>query len=438
MEENTGLGKYRNPMDYIKVLFRRKWFIIIPTFLGLVIGIIACLLVPPTFESSTIILVEEEKVINPIIQNLAISTTAAQRMQNIREIILSWTSLVELTKKLNLAKDIRSQFQFESLVSNLRNNILVSMRPPNIIRISYQSKNPEETQRIAQSLTDILIEKNMQSQTKETDVAINFIQEQLEIYKRKIKQSEISKIQDQLKNLLVDSTEQHPLVRELRERLNNANKEIESGEYEVKGDEKQISSATKEALKEELDKLIDNEKAASAMNNMPNIPGNIKHDANNSVYKLLLMDKVDSARAQDIDVNINIYNMLLQRLETAKITQRLETSREGTRYTILDPARLPLRPTKPNKPLIILMGLFMGIASGVALVFGREFMDQSFVDIDDAKRQLTEPILAGISRIVTVEEVEKEKIKQKTLVIFSTISAIVLIAIAMIVAFLQK
>jgi len=101
--ESKEFTKYQNPMEYLKIFFRRKWFFITPVFMGLVLSIVACFLLPPAYESNTLILVEEEKIINPLIQGLAVSTTAVQRMQNIREQILGWNSLVELTKKLNLA-----------------------------------------------------------------------------------------------------------------------------------------------------------------------------------------------------------------------------------------------------------------------------------------------------------------------------------------------
>ena len=107
--ETEAMGRYHNPIDYLKIAFRRKWLIIVPSFLGLVLGITACFLIPPKWTSSTTILVEEEKIINPLIQNLAVSTTAWQRMQGIKEILLGWNSLVELTRKLGLDKNIRSQ-----------------------------------------------------------------------------------------------------------------------------------------------------------------------------------------------------------------------------------------------------------------------------------------------------------------------------------------
>lgn len=434
--EEIEFSKYRNPTEYLKIFFRRKWFFIVPGFLGIVLGIVFSFLLPPVWESSTIILVEEEKIINPLIQNLAVSTTAAQRMQSIREIILGWNSLVELTKKLNLAKNIQNQAEFENLIMRLRRNIGVHMRQQNIIKIAYQGKNPQETQLVAKTLTDILVEKNMQSQTKETDVAINFIKEQLAIYKRKIKESEIAKLHDQLKSLLADSTEQHPLVKDLRQKIATAEKELESGDYQVTGMEQAVSGPAREALKQELDKIVDRETTGAFA------PGTLTAEAasadpNTAIYKLILMDKIDSSLARDINVNENIYNMLLQKLETAKITKRLETSREGTRYTVLDPPRLPLKPVKPNKILVIFIGFFLGSACGVGIVFAGEFMDQSFLDVEDVKHSLKLPVLGAISRIVTQEQIDKERQRKRTFIVLGLIVSAVVIVAAMLYSFLK-
>jgi len=434
--ENQEFLRYRNPIDYLKIFFRKKWLFLTPVFLGFVLSIIACLLLPPTYESSTLILVEEEKIINPLIQGLAVSTSVSQRMRTLREQILSWKSLVELTKKLNLAKDIETQWQFEILIAGLRRNIFVQMQGPNLIRLSYHGENPEKTQLITKTLTDIFIKENMHSQTKETDVAIDFIKDQLQVYKRKIKESEIANMEDQLKNLLIDSTEQHPLVKELREKIFTAKKELGSGEYQISGSEKPIASPIYESLKQELDKIINKEiispESQLAYANNENV------DSNTAIYKILLMDKLDSVLARDIRVNENIYNMLLQKLETAKITQRLEASKEGTRYTILDPPRLPLKPIKPNKILVIFLGIFLGGFSGAGLVLGTEFMDNSFMDIEDAKQNLELPVLGAISRLTTQEEIEKEKYKKRRLIFIGLLSSTLLILTSILISFLKR
>ena len=433
---NEEILKYRNPVEYLKIFFHRKWLLIAPIFAGLVLGIIACFLLPPRYESSTMILVEEEKIINPLIQNLAVSSTAAQRMENIKEILLGWNSLVELTQKLNLAKDLQNQARLEALIKGLRESITVRMRQTNIIQISYFDREAQQAQRVTQALSDILIRRNTESQTKETDVAINFITEQLAIYKRKIKESEISQLQDQLKALLIDSTEQHPLVKELRQKIAAAQKELESGEYEVAGTEQPLNDATRQVLKKELDKIIDKE--TQAISGSTAYASETERNPATSIYKLLLMDKVGTSLAQDIDVNKNIYQMLLQRLETAKITQRLEVSKEGTRYNIIEPARLPLKPVKPNKIKVIFLGMFLGTFAGTGLVFGKEFMDHSFLDIEDAKQNLELQVLGAISRITTQEVIDAEKNKKKKLIIDALIASVALIIMAMIYSFLRR
>ncbi|MFH1413468.1 MAG: GNVR domain-containing protein [Candidatus Omnitrophota bacterium] len=434
--ENQEVSKFRNPLEYLRVFFRRKWLFASPIFVCLVISIMACFLLPPLYESSTTIMVEEEKIINPLIQNLAISTAASQRMDSIREVLLGWNSLVELTSRLDLAKNIKTQVDFEGFIEDLRDNISVRMKQWNVIVISYVGGDPQQTQLVAETLTDILVSRNMESQTRETDVAIDFIQEQLVIYKRKIKESEISDLEDQLKNLLIDSTEQHPVVIELRQRLDSAKADLKSGEFDIAVSGEPVSESARKALKTQLDRIIETETRALT------IPSNITRqppqDSSDAIYKLLLMDKVGTSNARDIDVNERIYQMLLERLETAKITQRLEVSKEGTRYTIIDPARLPLKPTQPNRIKVIFLGLMLGGFAGTSLVFSREFLDRSFLDIEDAKQELNAPVLGAISRVTTQREIDKEKNRRITLVTVSLVVSFLLIILSMLISMIRK
>ena len=433
--ENIENTQTRSPADYLKIFFRNKWLLISAAWVGLVIGIVFSFILPPKYESSAVILVQEEKAMNPLMQGLAISSSVEDRMKTIKEQLLGWNSLVSLTKKLNLDREISSQKDFEKLILGLRNDIQVQVRGQNIIRISYTGKNPQETQLIAKTMTDILLEENMRAQTKETDVAINFITEQLALYKRKIKESEVADFEDQLKKLLVDSTEEHPLVKELRQKIATAKKELASGEYEVSVAGKPVNSAAAEALRKELDKMT---KEASDDLTTSQQNSNIPTDPNTAIYKLMLMDKVDSALARDTKVNENIYNLLLQKLETAKITQRLEASKEGTRYTIIDPPRLPLSPSRPNKPKVILLGIFAGTCLGVGLIFSREFLDNSILDLEEAKAILSIPILGAISRLTTQDEINKEKAQQKRLITIGAIASASLLIISLLYYLLRQ
>ncbi len=423
-------------MAYLKLFFRRKWLFIGPLFAGVVLGISAALIVPPTYESKAVILVEEQRTINPLIQDLAVSTSFAQRLQSIREQILSWNNLSDLIKKLNLDKQVNNALEYEELVAELRKKIVVQMSQQNLIQISYRNEDPQQAYQCVKILSDSFIEENLRTVTRETDVAIDFLKEQLQVYKRKIKESEVSELQDQLSRLSVDSTEEHPMVKELRAKLDAASKELESGEYEVAATEKPMTEQVKQALKQELARITGQEAGVSAGIAGTAMP-ETESDPNTTLFKMFLMDKLDSSMARDIEVNEEIYNMLLQRLETAKITQRLEASKQGTKYNIVDPPRVPLKPTKPRM-LIAIIGIFLGGAAGVGLIFMREFMDQSYLDIEDAKVGLDLPILGAISRITTHDEIAKERNKQTFWIFTSATVGMFIVVLAMLYYYLQK
>ncbi len=106
---DSSTTKIFNPLDYVKIVFRRKWLIIIPAIIGIAGGVIAGNTLPKMYESSTLILVEEGRVINPLIQGLAVSTSVAQRLSMLREQILGWDRILQLIKSLDLDRDVKSQ-----------------------------------------------------------------------------------------------------------------------------------------------------------------------------------------------------------------------------------------------------------------------------------------------------------------------------------------
>ncbi len=434
--ENT-ITKQLKPIDYVKTMFRRKWFIIIPTVIGLVGGLIAGNVLPKIYESSTLILIEEGRIINPLIRGIAVSTSIAQRTAVLREQIVGWDRLLQLIKTLNLAKDVRTQLQFEELIKKLRKNIRVELRGANIVRISYQGGDPVEDQNIVKTITEIFISENLRQQNRETDDAVAFINDQLALYQKKLKESEIAAMNDQLNKLMVDSTPKHPLVIELRKKMESAKAEIAQGNYNLDASEVAGSDAELKQLKEELKQMKEeittktvgaDETGANRMK--------IATTTNEKLYKLLLLDKLSQVEARDADVTKKLYNTLLERLETAKITQRLEASKEGTRYTMLDPARLPLKAVKPDKFLVLVTGIFMGACAGIGLVFLMELFDHSFLGVDEARAFLELPVLGAISKIITEDDLKIQKLRNMRITSVSIATSVLLLIVIIFNVFL--
>ena len=185
--ENAESNKFTLPLDYLKIIFRRKWILIVGIYAGLLGGIILAQSLPKSYESSTAILVEEGKIINPLISTLAVSTAMVERMQTIQEQMLSWNSLTKLIRKLGLDKNLRSQYEYEQLVLRLRKDIRVRLGGKNVIRIAFTDKNPGKAQAVVKNITEIFINENIKTQSKETDDAVSFINDQLTLYRKKIK-----------------------------------------------------------------------------------------------------------------------------------------------------------------------------------------------------------------------------------------------------------
>ncbi len=429
----------KQPADYLKIIFRRKWFLIIPIVVGVVGGIIAGNIMPKVYDASTLILVEDGKANNPLMQDLTISTSMVQRLGVLREQILGWDRIQQLIQTLNLAKDVKNQWQFETLVKNLRHNIKVDIRRPhtNIISISYGSEDPAEAKNIVKTITDIFIAENLRQQTKETEVAVTFINDQVELFQKKLKESDVADMQDQLNKLLVDSTEKHPLVIELKKKIASAKAELKEGNFNVQASSIAGSDGELKNMREELKQM--KEELSSPKTGASDMGANrtaMSSTTNEKLYKLLLLEKVDQATAKDQTVNQKLYNTLLERLETAKITQRLAASKEGTRYTILDPVRLPLKPSWPNRPLVLLMGIIFGACAGIGLICLMEMFDHSFLGVDEARAFLDLPIFGAISKIVTENDIKAAELKRMRLTGVSIATGVVLLIVIIFNVFL--
>jgi len=410
-------------MSYLKIFFRRKETIIIATVLGLVLGVCVSLLLPKVYESSSVILVEEGKSDNPLFEKLAVSTTVRERLDTIRESMLGYPSLVKLVKRLKMDKDVKTMKEFEQLIIGIRQNINIGMRASNILDITYEGPDPVQTKAVVENITDIFIERNQEIQDQQTEDAIAFIEEQLKVYKGKIKSAEIAKMQDQLDELLIDSTEQHPLVVQLTEKITKAKQELAKENLPFTKSEV-IKTESSKPLIETIKSALDNIDVKGAVAPEPN-----RNDPESNYYKFMLLEKLDNVMARDAAVNENLYNLLLQRLETAKITRRLQASSEGTKYTIIEPPRIPLEPTKPNRVLITLTGLILGAMVGFGLVFANEFLDKSFLDVEDAKEFLGAPLLGAISKINTEESIREERDRKRWLYSLTVVVSIMLVVV---------
>lgn len=93
------------------------------------------------------------------------------------------------------------------------------------------------------------------------------------------------------------------------------------------------------------------------------------------------------------------YNSLLQKTQEAGRAENLERRQKGEQFRIVDPARVPEKPFKPDLLKVILVGLFLSIAAGLGTGIFREQMDRSFHDASDLETVMSFRVLANIPRV---------------------------------------
>ncbi len=101
-----------------------------------------------------------------------------------------------------------------------------------------------------------------------------------------------------------------------------------------------------------------------------------------------LMADVDLARKAWAEMNV--------KYSSSQIATNLENRRQGETLELLDPASLPQTPAKPQRLIIVCVGLGLGIAIGLLVGGIREIKDASLKNLKDVRAYTQLPILGSI------------------------------------------
>lgn len=459
--------------DYLAIILRRRLFFAVPCALIVVCTMSAGMFLPKIYRAETILMVESQDLMNPLIQGLAVSTPIGQRLHTLKEELLGWTSLSRLVTELKLNKNAKSPLAFESLIKRLQSDIQVRMRGGNLIMIGYEDEDPKLAQTLVNTITTIYMDRNVQSEAAETSTAITFIRSEMAVYKKKLEDAEralrefkelhvtqmpiatqlnqqIVDMEVSLARLLVENTEEHPTVIQIR--LHIAELKLKRNEEIRRVIATSLAKGTDPAIYQDLAKALEGEGNANATGdpavrvgqqaykawvdrldshleavnagtahvqvvtvapNQGNQPIDVS-GANSPSISLGPREEQELMRlARDYDVYSQTYQHMQERLERAMVTQRLGDADNRTKFKVLEPARLPLRPVRPNLGKLFLLALFLGAFIGAGVVFLAEYLDQSFQSAEELQAALELPVIGSISTIVTETDLEARRQRRK-------------------------
>jgi polysaccharide chain length determinant protein (PEP-CTERM system associated) len=118
-----------------------------------------------------------------------------------------------------------------------------------------------------------------------------------------------------------------------------------------------------------------------------------------------------SSLTRDYDQLNKHYDTLVAQSLAAESAESLERSQKGSQFKIIDPARFPEKPVKPDFIKIMLIALALGLACGAGISYSLETLDTSFKDASDVETYLGIPVACSIPIIHTEKERQKKKIQ---------------------------
>ena len=90
------------------------------------------------------------------------------------------------------------------------------------------------------------------------------------------------------------------------------------------------------------------------------------------------------------------YDDLLRKKLDASVSQNLEKRQKGSQFQILDPANLPEEPSRPNRKMIMGIGLLLALVFGFGGAIATEALDLRLRDVRDFRHHFKVPILGYI------------------------------------------
>ena len=171
--------------DYIEIIIRRKWFVIIPFSISIIGVIVALLIMHPMYKSSTLILVEPQKVPESYVK-ATVTEEVQERLNTISQQVMSRTRLESVIKEFDLYHGEKDKMGSEEIVELMRKNIDVDVKGDpkkkelSAFTISFSDNNPATAMNVTNRIASLFIEENLKAREQQAEGTTEFLGNQLE------------------------------------------------------------------------------------------------------------------------------------------------------------------------------------------------------------------------------------------------------------------
>lgn len=176
--------RQRSPSEYLKIIRRRKWLIILPVIA--VTSAVAWVVyrLPNVYESQTLIVVKPSTLPTTVVPTIT-EDSLTRQLTSIAQIVTSRSSLEPLVTKYEIYKSERLRGEpMESIIDMMRRDIKVEVNTSrnditNGFNITYYGRDPRTTQAVTAELASKYINEQTKNTVNSTNSAKQFIDQQV-------------------------------------------------------------------------------------------------------------------------------------------------------------------------------------------------------------------------------------------------------------------
>lgn len=184
-------GKRYTPEDILRMVWRRKWIILLPTILIGAGTAIWSSFLPDRYLAETTIVVVPQRIPQTYVRS-TVTAELGERLNTISQQILSRTRLERIIEEFNLYESQRRTMIMQDIVERMRIydiklNVAGGRRnQAGSFTVGFESSNPRTAVQVAERLASMFVQENLQEREVQADATSQFLQAQLEDARRRL------------------------------------------------------------------------------------------------------------------------------------------------------------------------------------------------------------------------------------------------------------
>ncbi len=176
------------PEQIFDILVRRRWIIILPLCLTLTLGLFFVMTTPRTYEASTMILVEPQRVPSDYIRSI-VTSSINQRISTISQQILSRSNLEKIIEQFGLFSDEPGMY-LEDQIESMRRRVMVRIEKTrqgtDAFSIGFKGSDPQRVMQVANTLAAYFMDENLKVREAQAVGTSEFLDAELEKTRKRL------------------------------------------------------------------------------------------------------------------------------------------------------------------------------------------------------------------------------------------------------------